>query len=178
MLQAHFFSFQLARQQSDELTEMAFELGKTNRSFEVAQSIPGVGDVTRLALAAHLFDIGRFSNGKQVTAYVGLCPSSYDSGDRERKGRITREGPSLLRALLVESAQQASKPKNPLNPFYRRYVVKHGNKKAKVAIAAKLCRIIYGLVKRGEKFSVESLGVRWDKDRKCYVTDSKIKRAA
>ena len=178
LLQTHFFTYQLAEEQIHELTRMALELGETNRSFEVAQSIPGVGDVTRLALVAHLFDIGRFPSGKKVTAYVGLCPSSYDSGDRERKGRITREGPSLLRALLVESAQQASKPKNPLNPFYRRYVVKHGNKKAKVAVAAKLCRIVYGLVKRGEKFSAEALGVRWDEVRMCYVTDSKSKRAA
>ncbi len=94
-----------------------------------------------------------------MTAYVGLCPSSYDSGDRERKGRITREGPGLLRALLVECAQHARKRKNPLNPYYRRWVEKHGANKAKVAVAAKLCRIVHALLKRSEGFSPEALGV-------------------
>jgi transposase len=178
LLQAHFFTFQLARQQAEQLTEVAQELGTENTSFDVAQSIPGVGPLTRLALAAHLFDITRFKNGKQVTSYIGLCPSSYDSGDRERKGRITREGPALLRMLLVESAQHARRRKNPLNAFYRRYVVKHGHKKAVVTMAAKLCRIVHGLVKRGEAFSVEALGVRWDEQRMCFAIDSNTEKAA
>lgn len=178
LLQAHFFSFQLAQQQADELEKMAMQLGEENKSFDVVQSIPGVGPLTRLALAAHLFDIRRFKNGKQVKSYVGLCPSSYDTGDQERRGRITREGPSLLRALLVECAQHASKRKNPLNPFFRRFIVRLGHKKANVAIAAKLCRIVYGLVKRDDEFSIQALGVSWSEKRSCYVIDPKAKQAA
>lgn len=178
LLQAHFFTFQLARQQAEELAEVSHKLGEENPSFVVAQSIPGVGPLTRLALAAHLFDITRFKNGRQVMSYAGLCPSSYDSGDRERKGRITREGPALLRMLLVEAAQHARRRKNPLNAFYRRYVVKHGHKRALVAIAAKLCRIVYGLVKRDETFSAAALGVGWDEQRGCYVIDPQKEKAA
>jgi transposase len=177
MMQTLFCTFQLAQEQINELTKLAVELGKENPSFDVVQTIPGVGPITRLALAAHLFDIQRFGSGKKVTAYVGLCPSSYDSGDRERRGRITREGPALLRASLVECAQQASRRKNPLNPFYRRFIVKHGHKKAMVAIAAKLCRLVYGL-KRGESFSPEALGVKWDNKKGCYALDSKKQKAA
>ncbi len=117
LLETHFASFLLASNQIEGLTTMAEDLGRENHAFDGVQTIPGVGPITRLALAAHLFDIGRFRSGKQVTAYVGLCPSSYDSGDRERKGRITREGPGLLRALLVECAQHARKRKKPLNPL-------------------------------------------------------------
>jgi transposase len=178
LLQTFFSTFQLAQIQINDLTKLALKLGEQNPSFDVVQTIPGVGPITRLALAAHLFDIQRFGSGKKVTAYVGLCPSSYDSGDRERRGRITREGPGLLRALLVECAQQASRRKNPLNPFYRRFVVKHGYKKAMVAIAAKLCRLVYGLVKRGESFSAEALGVKWDNEKGCYGLDSKRQKAA
>ena len=170
-----FSSFLLASEQVKELMKHAAILSNTNPAFNIAQSIPGVGLVTGLALAAHLFEISRFKSGKKVIAYIGLCPSSYDSGERERKGRITREGPSLLRALLVECAQQASRRKNPLNPYYRRYIVKHGVNKAKVAIAAKLCRIVHSLVKRQEYFSDKSLGVIWDKTKMCYVFDKSIK---
>ncbi len=159
LLETHFASFLLASNQIEGLTTMAEDLGRENHAFDGVQTIPGVGPITRLALAAHLFDIGRFRSGKQVTAYVGLCPSSYDSGDRERKGRITREGPGLLRALLVECAQHARKRKKPLNPYYRRWLEKHGANKAKVAVAAKLCRIVHALLKRSEGFSPEALGV-------------------
>jgi len=171
-------TFTLAHEQVKELVKQAAQLGDCNPTFDVAQSIPGVGPITRLALAAYLFDIDRFKNGKKVTAYAGLCPSSYDSGDRERRGRITREGPKILRSLLVECAQQANRRKNPLNPYYRRYVVKHGVKKANVAIAAKLCRMVHSLVKRGEYFSTAALGVKFDESKQLYVFDEKARRAA
>ena len=169
MLHSHFATFQLAQRQAAMLLAEARKLGAANPQFELLETIPGVGPVTRLAAAAYLFSMDRFSSGKQVVSYTGLCPSSYDSGSRERKGRITREGPSLLRALLVEAAQHARRPGNPLNPFYRRWVVKHGHKKATVAVAAKLCRIIYGMMKQATPMCTASLGVLWDDDRGCYV---------
>lgn len=178
LLEVLFSDYMLAAHHIEKLSKIAQKLGESNRSFDVAQSIPGVGDVTRLALAAHLFDISRFSNSGQVVSYVGLCPSCYDSGDRKRNGRITREGPSLLRSLLVECAQQASRRKNPLNPFYRRYVARHGVKKANVAIAAKICRIVFGLVRRGEYFSADALGVKWDEQRACFMMNKTGDKAA
>ena len=46
----------------------------------------------------------RFETGKQVSAYGGLVPRQYQSGESDRRGRITRRGPALLRKLLVECA--------------------------------------------------------------------------
>jgi transposase len=67
-------------------------------------SIPGVGPRTAEAIAAHLGDAKRFASGKQVGAYAGLVPTQYQSGVTDRKGRITRRGPAVLRKLLVECA--------------------------------------------------------------------------
>jgi transposase len=67
-------------------------------------TIPGVGPRTAEAVAAHLGDPRRFASGKQVSAYAGLVPRQYQSGETDRKGRITRRGPSVLRKLLVECA--------------------------------------------------------------------------
>ena len=67
-------------------------------------SIPGVGPRTAEAVAAHLGDAKRFASGKQVGAYAGLVPTQYQSGVTDRKGRITRRGPAVLRKLLVECA--------------------------------------------------------------------------
>lgn len=116
-------------------------------------------------MAAQLFDIRRFPSGKKLAAYIGLVPSMHDSGESEHGGgRITREGPRLLRSLLVEAAQHAAHPQNPLNPFYRKWAVKKGNKKAVVAVAHKLCRIVHALLKKGEPFSPEKLGVEQYQD--------------
>ena len=46
----------------------------------------------------------RFPSAKQVSAYRGLVPRQHQSGEMDRKGRITKRGPALLRKLLVECA--------------------------------------------------------------------------
>jgi transposase len=66
------------------------------------RTIPGVGPRTAEAVAAHLGDPKRFASGKQVGAFGGLVPRQYQSGESDRKGRITRRGPAVLRKLLVE----------------------------------------------------------------------------
>jgi transposase len=68
------------------------------------ETVPGVGPRTAAAIGAHLHAPGRFDRGKQVSAYVGLVPRQYPSGERGRRGRITRRGPALWRKLLVECA--------------------------------------------------------------------------
>jgi len=67
-------------------------------------SIPGVGPRTAEVIAVHLFDAKRFSSAEEVSAYAGLVPRQYQSGETDRRGRITRRGPRLLRAALVECA--------------------------------------------------------------------------
>jgi transposase len=56
------------------------------------------------AIAAHLGDPRRFASGKQVSADAGLVPRQCQSGQTDRRGRITRRGPAVLRKLLVECA--------------------------------------------------------------------------
>ena len=79
-------------------------LGAADPATRLLETIPGVGPRTAEAVAAHLGDAKRFASGKQVGAYAGLVPKQYQSGNTDRKGRITRRGPRLLRKLLVECA--------------------------------------------------------------------------
>lgn len=80
------------------------ELSASDAGTRLLQTIPGVGPRTAEAVAAYLGDAGRFASAKQVGAYAGLVPTQYQSGGTDRKGRITRRGPRLLRKLLVECA--------------------------------------------------------------------------
>src|SRR6516164_8899919 len=59
------------------------------------RSIPGVGARTAEAVAAFIDDPDRFANAKAVGRYFGWVPSQDQSGDRNRLGHITREGPAV-----------------------------------------------------------------------------------
>lgn len=80
------------------------ERAKTDAGVRILESIPGVGPRTAEVVVAYLGEPGRFRTAKQVSAYGGLVPRQYQSGACDRRGRITRRGPALLRKLLVECA--------------------------------------------------------------------------
>lgn len=99
---------------------------------------PGVGPVTALATEVFLGDPTRFADGKAVTSYVGLIPSEYSSGDRQRLGKITKQGNPLLRLLWCEATIHAVQRDPALRRFYRHKLQQKGFGKARVAAARKL----------------------------------------
>src|SRR5690348_7039221 len=83
------------------------ELGRADDRVKLLQSVPGVGPRLAEAVVCHLDDPHRFKNARQVSAYAGLVPKQLESGTMKRAGRITHQGPSLLRGLLIEVAWMA-----------------------------------------------------------------------
>ncbi len=79
-------------------------LGKQHADVALLQTAPGLGPRTAETVAAYLHDASRFQSGKQVSAYSGLVPRQHQSGEMDRRGRITKRGPALLRKMLVECA--------------------------------------------------------------------------
>ena len=70
---------------------------------------PGVGPVTGLAMVLTLGPAERFESAKQVGSYFGLIPSEASSGGKQRLGKISKQGSSFLRFLLVEAGQTAAR---------------------------------------------------------------------
>jgi len=100
---------ELARLESLESHEKTIDkqlekIAKTNHQIQRVQTINGVGRVTAEAIVAYIDDPHRFENGRQVGAYAGMIPRQYQSGTTDRRGRITKRGPKILRTLLVECA--------------------------------------------------------------------------
>jgi len=79
-------------------------LGKRNAAVILLQTTPGLGPRTAEVIAAYVHDAKRFRNAKAVSAYSGLVPRQHQSGEVDRRGRVTKRGPALLRKLLVECA--------------------------------------------------------------------------
>jgi transposase len=119
---------------------------------QLLQSIPGVGPRTAEAVSAYLGDAGRFASAKQVGAYAGLVPSQYQSGVTDRRGRITRRGPRLLRKLLVECAWCCLRYNAWARGVYLR--LSRGGvsrkKPAVVALARKLLVVCWAMLRSGQ----------------------------
>jgi transposase len=121
---------------------VAEEAGKRPAAVKL-QTHPGVGPVTALAMVLTLGPAERFPSGKQVGSYFGLIPSEHSSGGQQRLGRISKQGSSFLRFLLVEAGQTAVRYDAELGRFYRRLAVRKHRALAKVAVARKLAVRLY-----------------------------------
>jgi len=68
------------------------------------QAMRGVAFINAVTIVAEIGDFSRFSNPRQLMAYVGLVPSEHSSGDSVRRGGITKAGNGQARRALIEGA--------------------------------------------------------------------------
>jgi transposase len=114
---------------------------------------PGVGAQTALATVLVLGPVERFPDDRHLTSYLGLIPQEDSSAGRQRFGHLTKQGNRLMRYLLVEAAQTASRYDAGLRRMYRRLAFRKGAAIAKVAVARKLAIRLYILLRDGIDYS-------------------------
>ena len=127
--------------------------------FDRLQTVPGVGPIVALTVLAVFSDVRRFPTAKHVASYAGLVASTFDSGERVKHGHITKRGSSELRSMLCEAAHHACNPHSPLNPYFYSLCTRRGYKLAVVAVAHRLCRIMYGMLRHGTEFDLKKLAI-------------------
>jgi hypothetical protein len=115
-------------------------------------TLPGVNYVVAIGLLAALGDISRFVDGDHAAAYLGLAPSTRQSGDHCYHGHITKRGRSQTRWLLTQSAQHASRHPGPIGAFFRRLVRRKNRNVAITAVARKLVTIAFLMLKNNEPY--------------------------
>jgi transposase len=138
--------------QIQEVTKELNRLGQDNPSVRLLRTIPGVGPRTAEAFVAYVGDPKRFARACQVSTYFGLVPCQDSSAGKERLGHITKEGPSLVRWLLVEAAWQAVRRCPSLKARLERLQRGQPQRKrtAVVAIASHLARAMWAMLCSGE----------------------------
>jgi transposase len=115
------------------------------RTVEILDSLPGVGWFGALLIAAEIGDWQRFPSGPSLACYAGLVPREDSSGDRLVRGRITKEGSSYLRWILVQAAlKHECSPR--LHALFTRVAARRGAMKARVAVARELLVIAWHLL--------------------------------
>jgi transposase len=125
---------------------------------EVLSQIHGVGTLTALTFILTLGSAERFEHSRDVGAYLGLVPRRSDSGNRVTQLGITKTGDSLLRRLLVGSAQYML-TRNGRDCDSRRHGLalmerggKNAKKRAVIAVARKLGVLMHHLWATGSHY--------------------------
>jgi len=131
-------------------------LGADHRYVPLLLTVPGIGWVLAYTIAAEIGDIDRFATPTKLTGYTGLCPRVYQSGERDLRGPLAKQGPRYLRWALVEAATHAC-----TTPVYRdryqhtkqRLGKQRGAKVAQIDLARRLAEAIWHMLTRNQPFA-------------------------
>jgi transposase len=115
-------------------------------------SITGVNLVVASSLIGTIGDIGRFPDKKKLAAYFGVVPSTYQSGDTSRNGRITKQGRAEARWLIIEAAEILRRSPGPMRALYSRIQRKRNHNVAVVAVARNLVELVHHLFSNREDY--------------------------
>jgi transposase len=139
-------------QQIDGVEKYLKKVADKHPGVALLMTIPGVGIRTAEAFCAYVDDIDRFARIKQVGAYFGLVPCQDASGNFNRLGHITKEGPPTVRKLLIEAVWQGIRHSPTIRAFFER--VKHDDpERKKIALVATghhLLRVMAAMLRSGE----------------------------
>jgi transposase len=133
------------------------EIKKQAASIDICSQfmkIPGVGPITALSFYSAVEDPYRFHTSADVGPYFGLAPAIKESGDRRRKGGISRMGNVLTRKHLVRAAtvMMAQKPDCATYKWAKTLRDRIGPGKARTALARKLAVVMLAMWKSGQPF--------------------------
>lgn len=104
---ASLFALEQALVRQADLDQDLAALAATERyraAVAVLRCFRGLDTLSAMILLAEITDFARFRRPRQLMAYVGLVPSEYSSGERQRRGAITKAGNTHARRILVEAA--------------------------------------------------------------------------
>jgi len=149
--------------QIDDLLKRIQDHAKSQSLCRLLTSIPGIGPITASELVASIPDISLFASARHFAAYLGLVPRQNSSGGKSRLGGISKTGNVQLRCHLVLGATSLlalARKKSPppmlgwIGALLKR---KSSARLVSVAIANKLARIVWAVLKSGTVFEMD----RW-----------------
>lgn len=119
---------------------------------KLLMTLPGIDATIAHAIMAAIGDIGRFRSPDKLAAYFGLVPSVHQSAEHAYHGRITKQGNSNVRWLLIQAAQIAGRHSGPLGHQFAALARRKNRHVAVVAIARKLAILVWHVLTRGAPY--------------------------
>lgn len=160
--------FRLIDKRIDSLEDRLRVISKNYESYNRLREIPGIGLITATALIAAVGNATNFTSGRQLSAWLGLVPKQHSSGGKEILLGISKRGDVYLRTLLIQGARAVFNTRlarSNLPPTEEQYIKrskftkwietlsrKKGYNTSVVAVANKLARVVYAVLKSGNEY--------------------------
>jgi transposase len=148
-------TWRTVRAQAARLDRQLMAVARASAPCRLMMTAPGVGALTALSYASMIEDPANFKNARAVGAYIGLTARSYQSGEIDYDGHISKRGDKHVRALLYEAAilvLTRVRSASVLRTWGLKLKERVGFKRAAVAVARKLSVIMHAMWRDGSAF--------------------------
>ena len=137
------------------LDEQLLALHRDDPISQLLAEVPGIGPVTAITVALTV-EPGNFTSGRHFAAWLGLTAKQHATGGKQRLGRISKAGNERLRQLRVVGAPaiiRCAKPgSRSASAGLLQLLERQPRKRAAVALANKMARIVWAMMVRGEAY--------------------------
>lgn len=133
-------------------TRLLEGLASEKNALTLLQTLPGVDLIGAAMLLVEIgTDMDAFGSADRLASWVGICPGNNESAGKHKSGRV-RKGNLYVRRLLCEFAHAASRTRSVFQSKFQSLVIRRGHKRSIVALAHKLLRTIFFMLKRHEHY--------------------------
>ncbi len=144
----------------DEQDKKILQYVKNDERCQILKTVPGIGDMTASQLVMEAGNAQQFKNGRQMAAWLGLVPKQYSTGGKTTLLGISKRGNKRLRCLLVHGARavmsKLEKGEGPFHEWLRKLRLKKPFNIVCIALANKLARIAWAVLRNNEAFAVKA----------------------
>lgn len=148
--------WQMLNERIRALDEGGAAQARTDEQARRLTSIPGIGPLNATALVAAVGDAATFSRGRDLAAWLGLVPRQATTGGKPRLLGITKRGSKYLRKMLIQGARAAlptlARGDTRVGIWLRGLLSRAHANTAVVALAAKMARIVWALLRNGQSY--------------------------
>ena len=155
LLAQHLDRIELIDRQIVELNQLAAaQMQKYQDAIRRLIEIPGIGAEAAQEILAEIGpEAVAFPSAQQLASWIGVCPGSSESAGENHSGRSAK-GNRFLRRLLCQAAQAAARTNDcHLQSIFKRLVVRLGYVKAIWALAHRICKIVWNILRKGARFT-------------------------
>ena len=138
------------KEKEDEISNRLISVCEKNPIYHYLKTIPGIGPITAATLISSVGDPRYFNNARQFSAWIGLTPLQYASGETSRIGKISKRGDRHLRKMLIHGARSivnwVKHKEDKLSLWIKSLNARMSPNKVTTAVANKLARIAWAVM--------------------------------
>jgi len=122
---------------------------RDHHGYRAVQALHGVGPIKAAIFVAEIGDVNRFPSARHLCSWAGMTPKLHESDLTSHRGKITKQGSTIVRWAAVESVVRYHGGE-PIAPAYNRIAERRGKMIARVAAGRRLLTLVYYGLRDGE----------------------------